>query len=113
MPLRIAVVGGGVAASSLIYGLRHALCDGRASATVFEIGRGPGGRASTRMTREVPGLRLDHGTPGFLAADERAVSLCEELCAIGALRTPSHGYGTLRADGSWEEEAAVPYGGRR
>eukprot|EP00962_Isochrysis_galbana_P046842 scaffold18958_cov82-Isochrysis_galbana.AAC.1 len=113
MPLRIAVIGGGVSASTFVYGLRHALRDGRASVSLFEIGRGPGGRAATRTTRDVPGLRLDHGTPGFLASEARTVALCDALCRVGALGLAAHGYGTLRADGSWEEEAAVPHGGRR
>jgi hypothetical protein len=111
--LRIAVIGGGVSASTFVYGLRHALWDGRASVSLFEIGRGPGGRAATRTTRNFPGLRLDHGTPGFLASEARTVALCNELCQVGALGVAAHGYGTLRADGSWEEEKAVPHGGRR
>ena len=112
-PVRIAVVGGGVAASSFVYGLRHALREGRASATLFEIGRGPGGRAATRTTREVSALRLDHGTPGFLTSAPSARALCDELCRIGALREATHGYGTLHADGSWEEELSVPHNGKR
>jgi predicted NAD/FAD-dependent oxidoreductase len=33
------------------------------SITIFEIGRGPGGRSSTRGTRALPYLKINHGAP--------------------------------------------------
>ena len=75
---RIAVIGGGVAATSLVYGLRD-LVAGQLSISLFEMGRGVGGRAATRVTRDKPGLRVDHGVPAFEARSSEFISLCDSL----------------------------------
>lgn len=57
----LAVVGAGLAGTTLLASLRLAGWQG--SAMVLEAGRGPGGRASTRLRRDNPHWRLDHGAP--------------------------------------------------
>ncbi|TVQ62975.1 MAG: FAD-dependent oxidoreductase [Phycisphaerales bacterium] len=60
----IAVVGGGIAGMSAAC----ALVDQGARVLVFDKGRGPGGRTSTRRRDD---LRFDHGAQYFTARDER------------------------------------------
>lgn len=62
--LRVAVVGGGIAGMAAA----RTLADQNARVTVFDKGRGPGGRMSTRRADE---LRFDHGAQYFTAKDER------------------------------------------
>eukprot|EP00555_Chaetoceros_dichaeta_P010604 CAMPEP_0198258676 /NCGR_PEP_ID=MMETSP1447-20131203/8030_1 /TAXON_ID=420782 /ORGANISM="Chaetoceros dichaeta, Strain CCMP1751" /LENGTH=431 /DNA_ID=CAMNT_0043945845 /DNA_START=44 /DNA_END=1339 /DNA_ORIENTATION=- len=58
----VAIIGGGIAGCAAARSLT--LHDpAHAKVTVYEIGRGPGGRASTRRTRSIPGLGLNHGAP--------------------------------------------------
>lgn len=57
----LAVIGAGLAGTTLLASLRMAGWQG--SAMVLEAGRGPGGRASTRLRRDDPHWRLDHGAP--------------------------------------------------
>lgn len=63
-PLTVAIIGGGVAGAAAA----RALKDAGQVVTVFDKGRGPGGRVSTR--HEGP-LRFDHGAPFFTVRDER------------------------------------------
>ena len=66
-PLSVAVIGGGVAGAACA----RALVDAGHVVTVFDKGRGPGGRCSTRSA---DGDRhFDHGAPYFTAVDERFV----------------------------------------
>lgn len=55
--LRVAVLGSGIAGSTAA---RH-LADAGVRVTVFECGRGVGGRTSTRVTRDEFKFRFDHG----------------------------------------------------
>jgi len=58
----VAIIGGGIAGCAAARSLT--LHDPtNANVTVYEIGRGPGGRASTRRTRSIPGLCINHGAP--------------------------------------------------
>lgn len=57
----LAVIGAGVAGCALAAGLRRGGWDG--SIVLWEAGRGPGGRAATRRSRQDAGWRLDHGAP--------------------------------------------------
>ena len=59
----LAVVGGGLAACSLVAQLRQRRFQGTIG--LVEAGRGPGGRSSSRESRTAPGWRLDHGAPCF------------------------------------------------
>lgn len=55
------MIGAGVAGCALAAGLRRGGWEG--SIVLFEAGRGPGGRAATRRSRQDAGWRLDHGAP--------------------------------------------------
>lgn len=55
--LRVAVLGSGVAGSTVA----RTLADRGVSVTVFEAGRGIGGRTSTRITRDDGRYQFDHG----------------------------------------------------
>ena len=59
----LAVIGGGLAACSLIAHLRQRNYQGTIG--LVEAGRGAGGRASRRQSRGAPGWRIDHGAPSF------------------------------------------------
>lgn len=63
-PLTVAVVGAGVAGAAAA----RALKDAGHVVALFDKGRGPGGRASTRRDGE---RRFDHGVPFFTVKDER------------------------------------------
>lgn len=107
-PPRIAVIGGGVSASALVHGLRDELRSGRLSVSVFEMGRQPGGRATTRGTREKPELIINHGAPAFSAHTAAFRDTCFDLMRTGVLlRAPKeYAFGKLTADGSFLAEAA-------
>ena len=79
MPPRIAVIGGGVSGCALVHGLRNELKAGRLSVSLFEIGRGVGGRTATRRTRDLKALSIDHGAPAFSARTAPFLQLCESL----------------------------------
>ncbi|GAB4550985.1 MAG: NAD(P)-binding protein [Phycisphaerales bacterium] len=61
---RVAVVGGGIAGLTCARTLADHGCD----VTVFDKGRGPGGRCATRFTDDD---RFDHGCPWFEVTDAR------------------------------------------
>jgi len=61
VPFRVAIVGGGV--SGCASARRLAQLAPSATITLYEIGRGPGGRASTRKTRSMPHIYINHGAP--------------------------------------------------
>lgn len=63
-PLTVAVVGAGVAGAAAA----RALSDAGHAVVLFDKGRGPGGRVSTRREGQ---RRFDHGAPFFTAKDER------------------------------------------
>lgn len=59
----LAIVGAGVSGCALAASLRRR--GWRGSIELLEIGRGPGGRAATRYSRQDPDLRINHGAPLF------------------------------------------------
>jgi predicted NAD/FAD-dependent oxidoreductase len=63
----LAIVGAGVGGCALAAQLRRLGWSG--TLRLLEIGRGPGGRAATRRSRNDPGLRIDHGAPLFNLRD--------------------------------------------
>lgn len=65
--LRVVVVGAGIAGLTCARALQEHGCD----VTVYDRGRGPGGRMSTRVSREHDGLTFDHGCPYFTVTDAR------------------------------------------
>jgi len=62
-PASIAVVGAGVGGCALVASLRRGGWSGAIS--LWDSGRGPGGRTATRRSRRDAGLRIDHGAPLF------------------------------------------------
>lgn len=61
---RVAVLGGGVSGCAAARRLAQlAPASANVKITLYEIGRGPGGRASTRKTRAFPHLCINHGAP--------------------------------------------------
>ena len=89
---RVAVVGGGVAGLTAASRLAQAGCD----VTVYETGRGPGGRASTRRG-DTPDLQWDHGAQFFRADDPTFRALVEEWRAAGFVAEWTGTFGTLDA----------------
>ncbi|MCS5691857.1 NAD(P)-binding protein [Cyanobium sp. FGCU-6] len=87
----LAVIGAGVAGCALVARLVELGWKGPIS--LWETGRGPGGRASTRRSRLDRGLRIDHGAPLFNFRP-------------GPLATPRALQGLI--DGGWVE----PWNGR-
>mmetsp|Transcript_50433 Transcript_50433/g.131246 ORF Transcript_50433/g.131246 Transcript_50433/m.131246 type:complete len:419 (-) Transcript_50433:118-1374(-) len=83
--VRIAVVGGGIGACHFIYGIREHLVAQQASLTLFEMGRAAGGRAATRITRDQPGLRVNHGVPAFSAHSTQFRKLAEDMVTNNVL----------------------------
>lgn len=87
----LAVIGAGLAGTALLATLRLAGWQG--SALLLEAGRGPGGRAATRLRRDDPAWRLDHGAPALHlpgTSDGPLADLLEHLQVMGAL-VPDHG----------------------
>lgn len=91
-PWRIAVVGAGVAGAICA----RTLSDHGATVSVFDKGRGAGGRLSTRRT----GLTtLDHGAPAFTVRDPRIGRLARSWRARGVIARWDAPWGTLGPDG--------------
>jgi len=60
----VAIIGGGIAGCAAARSLAETNSGGTKNRiTIYEIGRGPGGRASTRKSRKIPPLRINHGAP--------------------------------------------------
>lgn len=57
----LAVIGAGVAGCALVAQLRR--LGWTRPISLWETGRGPGGRAGTRRSRQDPALAIDHGSP--------------------------------------------------
>ena len=81
-PLRVGVVGAGVAGCALA----RKPTDAGAQVTIFEMGRGAGGRMATRKTRDMPGLAINHGAPLFVASHDSFRDLIAPLVASGSVR---------------------------
>jgi photolyase PhrII len=78
-PPRVAVVGAGVAGLTCA----RTLADHGFGVTVFDKGRGPGGRTATR--RADPGLAFDHGAQYFTARDPHFVRFVEAWAERGVV----------------------------
>ena len=73
----LAVIGAGVSGCALVARLRQLGFAGPID--LWETGRGPGGRASTRRSRQDPALQIDHGAPFFNIVTGPAPALLEPL----------------------------------
>merc|ERR1719440_865040 len=62
-----AVIGAGVSGSFCAWTLLRS--QQASTVKVFEMGRGAGGRCSSRRTRDITGFYVDHGCPAFTASD--------------------------------------------
>ena len=82
-PASIAVVGAGVGGCALIAALRRGGWSGAIS--LWESGRGPGGRTATRRSRQDGGLVIDHGAPLFNISG-RDPALLQPLLARGVIK---------------------------
>lgn len=59
---KIAIIGSGITGLSVAFQQPP-----KTSITMFDKSRRPGGRVSTRVSRQHPGYSFDHGTPFFYA----------------------------------------------
>jgi len=106
---KVAVVGAGIAGSSLA----RTLADAGADVTVFEMGRGAGGRMSTRKPRDMPGLSINHGVPVFCAQKPAFMEFIEPLVAGGAIVNWKGTYCEIDAKTGGISPCEVPGGAER
>ena len=103
----LAVIGAGVAGCALATSLRRADWDG--SIGLLEIGRGPGGRAATRLSRNDPGLRLNHGAPLFnIRTADPEPALLEPLQRGGWITPWQGAIRSLNGDGQLSDPLSPP-----
>lgn len=95
--LRIAIVGGGLTGTSLAWALSRIAesLKKRFSITILDMGRTLGGRATSRSTRKVSWLNINHGCPHFLIEDQyglhpNAEFLLQNLQARRHIRQVQH-----------------------
>lgn len=124
-PGSLAVIGAGAAGCACVAALRRQGWAGPIS--LWESGRGPGGRTATRRSRTDAGLRIDHGAPLFNLTTSPPPALLEPLLAGGWIEpwtgpiaqldgqgqlhpggSAPHGLGSLyRGNGEWNTSVAV------
>ena len=80
-PLRVAVIGGGVSGCTLAHALKEEVAAGRVATTLFEMGRGGGGRSATRKTRDDGRVAISHGAPSFKVTTHKFRALLDGLPA--------------------------------
>ena len=92
--LRVAVLGSGVAGSTVA----RTLADRGVQVTVFEAGRGVGGRTSTRITRDDARYQFDHGGQYISKPKTDAFQdALDEWKRDGWVKEWSGNFGTVRA----------------
>ena len=79
---------------------RHGQRGWRGSIDLLEIGRGPGGRAATRTSRQDDGLRINHGAPLFNIRAQTPPELMKALAQRGVIRPFSGSIQSLDAQRS-------------
>ena len=97
---KVAVCGAGVAGALTA----RRLAEAGVAVTVFEAGRGPGGRTSARRTDLG---HFDHGASYFAPKTEAFAKTVDEWVAAGAAAEWRGRFGTLR-DGAFQLDAAAP-----
>ena len=78
----VAIIGGGIAGCASARRLAQRLGAERIRITLYDIGRGPGGRASTRTTRKLPHLKINHGAPYADIRSTLGKSLVEDAAEV-------------------------------
>ncbi|WP_311134056.1 MULTISPECIES: NAD(P)-binding protein [Synechococcaceae] len=102
----MAVIGAGVSGCALASGLRHNGFDGEIS--LWEAGRGPGGRCATRRSRVDPSWRLDHGAPLFNISGLEPLPLLETLETGGWIEPWTGTIGRLDSQGNFQLKVSAP-----
>lgn len=97
--VRVAVIGAGPAGALCA----RTLQDHGLTVTVFDKGRGAGGRCSTRRT---DGPTFDHGTPAFTITDKRVGRYARSWRDRGVIARWTGNFGTLRG-GTFEPDPDV------
>ena len=93
-PPRVAVVGAGISGLTAASHLARGGC----AVTVYETGRGPGGRTSTRRAGpDGAGWQFDHGAQYFAAKDPAFRDIVEDWRAEGLVAEWTGVFGTLDA----------------
>eukprot|EP01043_Picozoa_sp_COSAG02_P041379 COSAG02_NODE_3423_length_6770_cov_5.903912_2_plen_366_part_00 len=100
--VRVAVIGGG--ASGCAAAQQLAGSELVESVDLFEIGRGLGGRATARRTREDPRICVSHGAPMFDIRSDRARALTQTLEASSHLKPFGGTVGSLDATGEFRAD---------
>mmetsp|Transcript_44492 Transcript_44492/g.81257 ORF Transcript_44492/g.81257 Transcript_44492/m.81257 type:complete len:431 (-) Transcript_44492:16-1308(-) len=119
--LRVAIVGGGVSGCACAWRLLQNAASEAASpvaVTIFEMGRGPGGRASARRSRELPGMAVSHGCPLFhvprvalqASSPSSFEALLSSLMSHGHIAEWKGSAGTLESGGSVSSTASASRG---
>lgn len=93
----LAVIGAGVSGCALAAELRRGGWSG--GLTLWEMGRGAGGRAATRRSRQDPARRLDHGAPLFNISGAQAPRLLAPLLKGGWIEPFAAGTAGLGENG--------------
>lgn len=102
--VRVAVLGGGVSGcSSALQLSKLGYC-----VSLFEMGRGCGGRASTRRTRSQPNMAVNHGTPSFDVRTDRGCEIVEGLETAGYVKEYSGVRGILSAANGFKKIPVEP-----
>ena len=104
---RVAVIGAGVAACALAAALRRGGWAGPLS--LWESGRGPGGRAASRRSRQDSELCLDHGAPVLSIVGEPAPALLDPLLRRGVVLPWSGTIRGLNGEGRLRLSPESPY----
>jgi len=108
----LAVVGAGVAGCAVVAGLRQQGWLG--SLSLWEMGRGPGGRSSARRSRQDPDLHINHGAPCFnldsAALELAPPRLLKPLLAGGWIEPWCGVMASLGVDGSLHPPLDSPLG---
>lgn len=73
---RIAIIGAGITGISVAY--HH---PAGSAITIFDKSRRPGGRVSTRTSREHPGYSFDHGAP-YISANGQFLEILKNIDAV-------------------------------
>ena len=99
--VQVVVIGGGMAGMTAA----RTLADQGASITIFDKGRGPGGRMSTRRIEAPTGdVSIDHGAQYFTARDQRFAQLARSWQDDGVVAEWTGRFGRITPDGAFAEK---------